>query len=172
MKRLTLVALLLLVAPAVADTARRTSAERDAWRDELHVLAPEEIGRRMADGERVLWVDVREPQEYAEFHVPGAMSVPLRNVNDLDAADFADADLVIPYCLKDFRGYEGARKLKALGVPNVGLAEGFGINSWKRAELPVAGVHPDMTDAEALEALARVLDAAAVAGEAQPVVEP
>lgn len=81
-----------------------------------------------------------------------------RDVDAFDASIYADADLVIPYCLKDFRGFEGAKKLQAQGLDNVGLVEGFGINAWKRAELPIAGSQPARSDAEAIRQLVHLLE--------------
>ena len=156
-------ALLLVISPAIADTIHRLQGS-DAWRDELILMEPHDVGAWMVEGKKVVFVDVREEAEYEEFHVPGAVSLPLRHIDDSNMGEFADADLVIPYCLKDFRGFEGAKKLKEKGIENVGLVEGFGINSWKRAELPVAGGNVNMSDEEALRALAETLDL--------PVVEP
>lgn len=151
----------LLFVPAVADTRMRLDAEKaDLWRDSIVVKTPEDVARMILDGRKVVFVDVREPAEYTEFHLPEALDVPLREVEAdprTSAKALADADLVIPYCLKDFRGYEGAKKLQSKGLQNVGLMEGYGINAWKRAELPVAGVLPGATDREALETLAAAL---------------
>ncbi|MBX5437622.1 MAG: sulfurtransferase TusA family protein [Alicyclobacillaceae bacterium] len=40
-----------------------------------HVVTNEELARKLADG--VVLLDVREPAEYAFAHIPGAISVPL-----------------------------------------------------------------------------------------------
>lgn len=150
-------ALALLLLPALADSLHRLRGS-EVWRDDLAIMDAREVGRMMAEGRKVVFVDVREPQEFTDFHVPGALSLPLRDVDDFDASIHADADLVIPYCLKDFRGYEGAKKLKAQGLENVALIEGFGINAWMRADLPIAGNQPAHSDAEALQQLVDQLD--------------
>jgi len=139
----------LLIAPAVSETLR-AAGQRDAWRRDYAVAAPADVAQMIRDGKKVVFVDVREPEEHAEFHIPGAQSIPLRDVAATDPTLFADADLVVPYCLKDFRGFEGAKALRNRGVPNVGVMEGFGITSWQKAELPTAGSNNGMGDAEAL----------------------
>lgn len=42
-----------------------------------HVISNEELAQRLASGERLIVLDVREPAEYAFGHIPGAMSIPL-----------------------------------------------------------------------------------------------
>ena len=157
-----IVAVVGLALPAGIETVRiaRGGSTADAWRSGIDVTNPDDVARMMAEGKNVIFVDVREPAEYAQYHVPGALSIPLRDVAGTDPSRFSGADLVIPYCLKDFRGFEGARALQGLGIENVGLVEGFGINAWKRADLPTAGSHPGDTDEAALRALVERIQAA------------
>ncbi|THF77827.1 hypothetical protein E6C55_15705 [Cohnella fermenti] len=42
-----------------------------------HVIGNEELNRRMADGAAFTIVDVREPAEYSFHRIPGAISIPL-----------------------------------------------------------------------------------------------
>ena len=103
------------------------------------------------DGRGVVFVDVRERGEYQEFHIPGAVHFPVRELTEEKLATFEGAAYVVPYCLKDFRGFEGAKRLRGLGVENVRLIEGFGIKAWREAALPVAGVVNGKTDAKGLQ---------------------
>jgi len=91
------------------------------------------------NGKNVMFVDTREEPEYNEFHIPGAVNIRLRDVNTETAALFADADLVISYCIKDFRGYEVAEVLHRIGVYPVGIMNPYGLKGWKDLGLPVAG---------------------------------
>ncbi len=86
---------------------------------------------------KVIFVDTREDNEYDEFHIPGAVSLKLREVNSVSAKQFADADLVISYCVKDFRGYEVALALSKVGVKNTGIMKPYGLKGWKDLKLPV-----------------------------------
>ena len=95
---------------------------------------------RTAKGEKIVYVDAREPNEFDEFHIPGAVNLRLRDVNSSVANQFKDADLVIAYCLKDFRGYELARALQQkAGLKNTAIMKPYGINGWKAIGLPVEG---------------------------------
>jgi rhodanese-related sulfurtransferase/plastocyanin len=97
-------------------------------------------------------IDVREPEEYAEGHIPGAVNIPqqdfARRIGEIDT----DA-LVIPYCNMDFRGFVAAEALRALGVERVALMQERGINGWREQGLPIAGPETGLTDTEALARL-------------------
>jgi rhodanese-related sulfurtransferase len=98
-----------------------------------------ELCQRIRDGKPIVFVDVREPAEFAEEHLPRAVSLPARDMPE-EFAEVIDTDAtVIPYCLKDFRGFEGARRLRELGVRDVRLLAGVGIEGWKAEALPTAG---------------------------------
>jgi rhodanese-related sulfurtransferase len=84
---------------------------------------------------KIIYIDTREKEEYDEGHIPGAWNIPLRNVSRLTKQQLAllhNADIVVPYCIKDFRGYEVARELHELGVSQVMLIDGFGLAAWKQ----------------------------------------
>ena len=91
----------------------------------------------IAKGKRVVFVDTREEPEYDEFHIPGAVNIRLRDVSSETAVQFAEADLVISYCIKDFRGYEVAQALHRVGVQPVGIMKPYGLKGWKDLGLPV-----------------------------------
>ncbi|MGB7996993.1 MAG: rhodanese-like domain-containing protein [Photobacterium halotolerans] len=84
----------------------------------------------------VLFIDTREPDEYAESHIPGAINIPLREINELNVSDMEGYGYVVPYCLKDFRGFETAKALQNKGLKNVVLMEPAGLNGWRSAGLP------------------------------------
>ena len=62
--------------------------------------------------------------------------------------------MVIPYCVKDFRGFEVAKRLKLLGAQSVGLMNPYGISGWRASGLPVSGTAalPDYEGARRLQA--------------------
>jgi rhodanese-related sulfurtransferase len=101
---------------------------------------------------KIVFVDVREPAEYDEFRIPGAVNLQLRDVRPELKSRFEGADLVIPYCIKDFRGFEMARSLAEIGVKNVGIMQPYGIAGWKHLGLPVTS-RGGLSEAEALEKL-------------------
>lgn len=53
--------------------------------------------RKLLDGGAQL-VDVLEPEEYAESHLPGAINLPLKELNEATASRLDRARPVIVYC--------------------------------------------------------------------------
>lgn len=95
-----------------------------------------EILKAIDSGQKVVFVDTREPEEFSEMHIPGALNIPLRDVDSDVANELKDADLVISYCVKDFRGYEVARTFKELGVEASSIMQPYGIRGWTDLGLP------------------------------------
>lgn len=126
-------------------------------RPEASLLVPRvslgEVLRALSAGRRVVFVDVREPQEYGEFHLPGALNLPTRSLTPDKKGYFEGADLVIPYCSEGFRGFEGGRLLRRMGVEGVRLLQEEGLAAWAEAGLPLAGAVARKTDLEAMAEL-------------------
>lgn len=80
-------------------------------------------------------IDVREPIEHAEEHIPGSTLIPLgeldRRSNEIDR----NQALVIT-CRSGKRGAEALKKLQALGFTDARNLEG-GVLAWKAAGLPL-----------------------------------
>lgn len=78
-------------------------------------------------------VDVRDPQEFAEGHIPGAINIP----SDKFAAGSAVLDkgkLVVVYCKSGGRSYTAYRKLQKLDYSKIAQAI---LADWEEAGLPV-----------------------------------
>jgi rhodanese-related sulfurtransferase len=110
----------------------------------------------MKVGKSVVFVDVREPDEFAEAHIPGAMNIQLRALDADDIATVQGADYVVSYCIKDFRGFEMARSLRDAGVGNAVILNPYGIKGWIEEGLPTVGAQA-MTDAAAKKRLAECI---------------
>lgn len=108
-----------------------------------------EVLRQIAIGKKVKFVDTREAAEFDELHLPGATELRLREVQASVVTRFSEYDLVVPYCVKDFRGFEVAKALKQQGVPNVATLSPNGLKGWVKSGLPVAQ-HNTKTDEHAL----------------------
>lgn len=93
---------------------------------------------RHAEGVAV--IDVREPDEYTEAHVPGAALIPLGEV--ADRADEVPADrTVYLICARGGRSMRAAEHLEGLGRDVVNV--GGGTIAWIEAGHPtVAGEMP------------------------------
>lgn len=129
-------------AAAVRRLAERRLAEIDRLvgsylkaRDELEPVRRDELRRRVRDGSAVL-IDVRPREEYHAGHIPGALSVPLeeleRRLRELPARKEVVAYCRGPYCLL---AYEAVERLRARGRKARRLHEGF--PEWRAAGLPV-----------------------------------
>jgi rhodanese-related sulfurtransferase len=97
-----------------------------------------EVNKRLAAGERLLIVDVREESEWARGHIPGAVHMGKgvierdieKNVPDVNAE-------IILYCGGGFRSALAADNLKKMGYKNPVSMDG-GWRGWTEAGLPVA----------------------------------
>lgn len=120
-----------------------------ASKNDLPVLVyPIEHVLKMINANKtVVFVDTREDEEYDEHHIPGAVNLKLREVDATSAKQFEGADLVISYCIKDFRGYEVALALSKVGVKHIGIMKPYGLKGWKDLGLPVANSNVSDVDA-------------------------
>ena len=73
-------------------------------------------------------VDVREADEYAQEHIPGAMNLPLSRLRDGLHTLPRDRRLVL-YCLTGKRSWDAASALRQLGY-DVAMLSG-GIETWR-----------------------------------------
>ena len=128
---------------ALRDVARSRLAEVDrvvqdyfVARDALEPLERAELVDRAARGEVVI-LDVRPREEFAAGHIPGALSVPL---DELDAvlARLPKRTQVVAYCRGPYcvLAPEAVERLRAKGFKARRLADGM--PEWRLAGLPVA----------------------------------
>lgn len=97
-------------------------------------LTPAEAQTRLAAGKAVM-VDIREPDEFARSHVPGARSVPLSQYAAADLS--ADGKDVIFTCRSGMRTAGACDQLAARVDGSAYVLEG-GLNGWSKAGLPLA----------------------------------
>lgn len=116
------------------------------------LITQSQILAAIRQGKRVVFVDAREPEEYAEQHLPGAILLPLRELNASSLQQFAADDIIVSYCLKDFRGYEVARALAATGHRQVFTMQAYGLNGWRNTQLPLY-IQGKQNEEQALQAL-------------------
>jgi rhodanese-related sulfurtransferase/predicted transcriptional regulator len=94
-------------------------------RDNFEPLTPDELSRRMTNGE-VMLLDVRPEQEYAAGHIAGARSLP---VADLSArlAELPREQEYVAYCRGPYCVYadEAVAVLRANGLKAQRLTEGY-----------------------------------------------
>lgn len=128
---------------ALRDLARSRLAEvdqvvRDYFmaRDELEPVSRAELVERANEGKIVI-LDVRPQEEFAAGHIPGALSVPLDQLDTALARLPKRAQIVAycrgPYCVMAPQAVE---RLRAKGYKARRLVDGM--PEWRLAGLPVA----------------------------------
>ena len=127
---------------AVRTVAERHSAEVErivrGWfdrRDDMEPVSREELAARVADG-AVTVIDVRPPDEYALGHLPGAINVPLADL-EARAGDFDIGREIVAYCRGPWcvMSFEAVAKLRERGFSARRLEDG--LPEWKAAGLTV-----------------------------------
>ena len=85
-------------------------------------------------------IDVREPQEFSQGHLPGAVNIPRGllefQIGDTPALSDRSKSLVL-YCKSSGRAALSAQVLISMGYANVVSIAG-GIDAWVAAGLPTA----------------------------------
>jgi len=116
-------------------------------------ISIDQLLSEIALDKNVVFVDTREPAEFAKSHIPGAINIPMRDLNASVYDQLKQADRVISYCVKDFRGYEVARKMLDNGVSNVAVMKPHGLSGWQSSGLPMTSAA--LPEASAQNQLAR-----------------
>jgi rhodanese-related sulfurtransferase len=151
---------LAIIATAYAVQVHRAHGRSQAAGGEARlvpVASTAEVLEFIRRGKKVVFVDARESQEWQEEHIPGAINISLREVAQLDKRMLGDPDLVVAYCLKDFRGFEVAKALRNGGVGKSLILAELGINGWKKQGLPtvIAGTRTERQGIDLLAECAR-----------------
>jgi ArsR family transcriptional regulator len=127
---------------ALRRIAERNSAEVERVirtyfhdRDSLEAVSRDELLQQTRAG-LVTVLDVRPPDEFALGHLPGAVNIPLRELEarlaDLDPSQEIVAYCRGPYCVLS---YEAVAALRTKGFKARRLEDGF--PEWRAAGLPV-----------------------------------
>jgi ArsR family transcriptional regulator len=118
---------------AVASMERIVTAYFRA-RDELEPVTATELVTRLRQGDVVI-LDVRPEDEYGLGHLPGALNIPLRQLQERIAELPREQEIIAycrgPYCVLSF---EAVAELRGRGFKVRRLEEGF--PEWKAAGLP------------------------------------
>jgi len=106
-------------------------------RDSLEAVSRQELLQRSKDG-LVTILDVRPPEEYESGHIPGAVNVPLAEIEQHVTGLPKERD-IIAYCRGAYcvLAFEAVAALREKGFEARRLEEGY--PEWKAAGLPVEG---------------------------------
>ena len=98
-------------------------------------LSPGDVAARI-DAGHALSIDIREPDEFARRHVPGAVSLPLSRF-DLQPLPVLPGTAVVFTCKTGMRTAANAARLAAPVAGEAFVLAG-GVDGWAGAGLPVA----------------------------------
>jgi rhodanese-related sulfurtransferase len=104
-------------------------------RDDLEPVAASDLLERVRDGLATV-IDVRPSEEFAQGHIPGALNIPLdqleKRLGEIPNGQEAVAYCRGPWCVLSF---EAVARLRSAGVNARRLKDG--LPEWRRAGLPV-----------------------------------
>jgi rhodanese-related sulfurtransferase len=96
-------------------------------------ITVQELYDKLKAGEKFVFIDVREPYEYEEFHIRDSQLIPLNTlISNLDPLEDHKDDEVIVYCRSGARSGTASMVLRANGFSNVRNTTG-GILAWLQA---------------------------------------
>jgi ArsR family transcriptional regulator len=109
-------------------------------RDSLEPVSRDVLVERLRDG-LVTVLDVRPEDEFALGHLPGAVNIPLADL-DRRLADLSAAKEIVAYCRGAYcvLSFEAVAALRARGFSARRLEDGF--PEWRVAGLPVESAEP------------------------------
>jgi rhodanese-related sulfurtransferase len=93
----------------------------------------QDVAERLAAGERLFLLDVREPYEYAEAHIAGSALIPLGELSRR-AAELPRDTPIIAVCRSGQRSGMATEALRRAGYDATNM--GGGMIVWVRAGLP------------------------------------
>jgi rhodanese-related sulfurtransferase len=96
-------------------------------------IEPIELQKRLQSGNGVRVIDVREPDEFARGHMPGARCIPASGLDDV-ATQWRDDTETVVVCWSGARSLSAADRLKGMGFTRVAVLDG-GTRAWKKAGL-------------------------------------
>jgi rhodanese-related sulfurtransferase len=87
-----------------------------------------QLAEQIKNGTAPLLIDVREPNEYAFVHLPGAVLKPLGGIREW-AQELDKEQAYVLYCHTGARSWQATYLLERMGFTNVTNLSG-GIDSW------------------------------------------
>lgn len=141
----------MLMVPAEAVELPQTTKHWD-----IPLLSKEEICQKINQGEKIIFVDTREKMEFDKEHLPRAINLNRDMIQGWGKQLLSKEAIIIPYCLKDFRGFAAASDLIDLGFENVYLLKERGLKGWKDNGLPTAGLEVQKADELAWSELEKI----------------
>lgn len=73
----------------------------------------------MLDTTKTIYIDAREPSEFGQRHLQGALNIPLSSINGTTQIGLPKDTKIVIYCNSGNRSAAAMQKLQALGYTNV-----------------------------------------------------
>lgn len=110
---------------------------RRVYRDlRIARIKPQELKRRMDDGEEVVIIDLRSEFEQSEGHIPGSLRAEADDIETLIPAVVNKEVVLYCSCPSEVSSARAALRLKRHGVKHVRPLEG-GFPGWKELGFPI-----------------------------------
>src|SRR5207253_8283621 len=107
---------------------------------------PAEVARRLAEGDKVVVIDVRDPDEFRDGHLEAATNISRGFLEFRVGTAVSDPSTpVVLYCQTGLRSMLAAKALKDLGYSTVINLQG-GYQKWVQSGLPVVREVPMTAD--------------------------
>ncbi len=107
--------------------------------DDLEALeiSVDEAAEMVVDGRFDVILDVRQPEEYEQIHIPGALLIPLNTLEEKAKEKLSDPNTaILTHCRSGRRSLKATKILREMGYTNVVSLKG-GIIAWKEKGYPV-----------------------------------
>ena len=115
---------------------------------------PWDLEERIEANPDLLVVDVREPEEFEEMHIPGSLNVPRGILESACEWDYEETEPelvrarhreIVVVCRSGYRSILAANSMQVLGYENV-VSLKTGLRGWNDFEQPLEGKQGDEID--------------------------
>ncbi len=110
----------------------------DEAKQQIEEVTPEQVREMQARNERVVYLDVREPNEWNLGRLPQAIHLPRGNLETKVEALIDRSQRVVIYCARGNRSALAALTMKQMGYENV-ASMARGIQGWAEINGEIEG---------------------------------
>ena len=124
-------------------------------------IQPWDLGRQLAEGRKLVLLDVREPAEFGALHIPGSINVPRGILEQSCEWDFDETvpmlasgrelDIVV-ICRSGYRSALAADMMRQMGYTGV-VSLRTGVRGWNDFEQPLVDASGNPVDGDAADAV-------------------
>ncbi len=110
----------------------------DEAKQQIEEVTPEQVREMQARNERVVYLDVREPNEWNLGRLPQAIHLPRGNLETKVEALIDRSQRVVIYCARGNRSALAALTMKQMGYENI-ASMARGIQGWAEINGEIEG---------------------------------